>query len=249
MNFKIPRILSGNALKIIAAISMFIDHFGFMFFPNIQIFRIIGRLAFPIFAFMISEGTKYTRNKTKYFLSVFSVGVICFLAYFITNGKIQFSIFITFTLSLLMIFTLDEYKSVAFSTEANKIIKLTKFILFALSVAFSYVFCELFYVDYGFTGAATPLAASLVTNLPEFAPKSLKRMDKLSFRVALLTVPLIILAVDLRISQPYALFSIPLLLLYSEKRGKLKLKYFFYVFYPLHLSLLEGVRIIIRILE
>ena len=35
MNFKIPRILSGNTLKIVAAISMFIDHFGFMFFPKL----------------------------------------------------------------------------------------------------------------------------------------------------------------------------------------------------------------------
>ncbi len=246
MNFKIPRILSGNALKIIAAISMFIDHFGFMFFPNVQIFRIIGRLAFPIFAFMISEGVKYTKNKKKYFLSVFIVGVICFLGYFISSGKIQFSIFTTFTFSLSMIFALDYYKAAAFSSETTNIEKFARFAIFAFSVAVSYVFCEIFYVDYGFTGAATPLAASLVTNLPESAPESLRRMDKLSVRVALLTIPLIILAVDLRISQPYALFSILLLLLYSEKRGKLKLKYFFYVFYPLHLSVLEGVRIIIK---
>ena len=41
--------LSGNMLKIIAAISMLIDHIGYMFFPDVIIFRIIGRLAFPIF--------------------------------------------------------------------------------------------------------------------------------------------------------------------------------------------------------
>ncbi|MBQ2889378.1 MAG: conjugal transfer protein TraX, partial [Clostridia bacterium] len=38
--------LSSNKLKIIAAISMLIDHIGYMFFPDILIFRIIGRLAF-----------------------------------------------------------------------------------------------------------------------------------------------------------------------------------------------------------
>lgn len=249
MNFRFPRILSGNALKVIAAISMFIDHFGFMFFPKLKILRIIGRLAFPIFAFMISEGAKYTRNKTKYLLSVFSVSVICFLGYFISSGTVQFSIFTTFTFSLLMIFALEEYKSVAFSAEASRKEKFTRFILFAFTVAFSYVFCEIFYVDYGFTGAATPLAASLVTTLPKSAPESLRKLDKLSVRLALFSIPLIILAIDLKYSQPYALFSIPILLLYSEKRGKLKLKYFFYVFYPLHISILEGVKIIIRILK
>ena len=47
--------LSGNALKIIAAISMVIDHTGMLIFPGEDIFRIIGRLAFPIFAFFIAE--------------------------------------------------------------------------------------------------------------------------------------------------------------------------------------------------
>ena len=55
--------LSGNALKIIAAISMVIDHVGLMFFPTLKILRIIGRLAYPIFAFMIAEGCYYTKNK------------------------------------------------------------------------------------------------------------------------------------------------------------------------------------------
>ena len=61
--------LNGNILKIIAAISMFIDHMGFIFFPNITVFRIVGRIALPIYAFMIAEGCRYTRNKIKYFLT------------------------------------------------------------------------------------------------------------------------------------------------------------------------------------
>ena len=47
--------LSGNALKIIAALAMLCDHVGLMFFPHVRLFRIIGRLAFPIFAYMIAE--------------------------------------------------------------------------------------------------------------------------------------------------------------------------------------------------
>ena len=56
------RPLSGNALKILAAIFMTLDHMGLMLFPHIPLLRILGRLALPIFAFMIAEGCKYTRD-------------------------------------------------------------------------------------------------------------------------------------------------------------------------------------------
>ena len=59
--------LTNNQLKIIAMISMLIDHIGVAMFPNVMILRIIGRLAFPIFAYMIAEGCFYTKNKARYF--------------------------------------------------------------------------------------------------------------------------------------------------------------------------------------
>lgn len=59
--------LSNNALKIIAMLSMLIDHTGLMIFPEYKIFRIIGRLAFPIFAYMIAEGCFYTKKQKKVF--------------------------------------------------------------------------------------------------------------------------------------------------------------------------------------
>ena len=74
-NFKFA-VLSGNTLKILAAIFMLIDHAGLMLFDDNEIMRIIGRLAYPIFAFMIAEGCKYTKNKIKYFATVFLFGVL-----------------------------------------------------------------------------------------------------------------------------------------------------------------------------
>ena len=59
------RFLSGNMLKIIAAVSMLTDHFGLMFFPFDVEYRIIGRLAFPIFAFMIAEGGQIHEKQNK----------------------------------------------------------------------------------------------------------------------------------------------------------------------------------------
>ena len=45
--------------------------------------------------------------------------------------------------------------------------------------------------------------------------------------------------------QIYCLLALPLLALYSGKRGKRKMKYFFYLFYPLHLALLEGIYMLV----
>lgn len=58
--------ISATALKIIGMIAMTIDHIGYFLFPQIEAFRIIGRIAYPIFAYMIAEGCRYTRNKVKY---------------------------------------------------------------------------------------------------------------------------------------------------------------------------------------
>ena len=55
-------------LKMLALITMTCDHVGLQLFPDILIFRIIGRLAMPIYAFMIAEGCRHTRNRKKYLL-------------------------------------------------------------------------------------------------------------------------------------------------------------------------------------
>ena len=49
-------IFTGNALKLIAAVLMLVDHVGVIFFPDTLLFRIIGRPALPIFSFFIAEG-------------------------------------------------------------------------------------------------------------------------------------------------------------------------------------------------
>jgi hypothetical protein len=71
------RVLSGNALKLIAALAMLIDHIGVLLLPQVLILRVIGRISFPIFAFMIAEGCRYTKNKARYFFTMFGVGAAC----------------------------------------------------------------------------------------------------------------------------------------------------------------------------
>ena len=67
--------ISGFALKLIAVVTMFIDHLGVTLFPGVLWLRCVGRLAFPIFAFQIAEGAVRTRDFKKYLirLAVFAV--------------------------------------------------------------------------------------------------------------------------------------------------------------------------------
>ena len=58
--------MTSFVLKIIAMVSMFIDHLGTSYFHNTTIMNLIGRIAFPIFAFQISEGFIHTKNLKKY---------------------------------------------------------------------------------------------------------------------------------------------------------------------------------------
>ena len=62
--------LSNNQLKILALLTMTVDHIGAYLFPRVMLLRIVGRIAYPIFAYMIGEGCRYTRNPKKYLLTI-----------------------------------------------------------------------------------------------------------------------------------------------------------------------------------
>ena len=62
------RIFSSNALKIIACVSMLIDHIGIVFVDNNLFMRAVGRLAFPVFAFLLVQGLLRTSDVRRYLL-------------------------------------------------------------------------------------------------------------------------------------------------------------------------------------
>ncbi len=73
--------ISQEALKLIACLTMLIDHIGAIFFPTTVWFRMVGRISFPIYAFLLSEGIHHTRSLAKYGLRLFLVALITELPY------------------------------------------------------------------------------------------------------------------------------------------------------------------------
>ena len=101
------RRLSQNQLKIVAAIAMLIDNIGAQILPQIVIFRIIGRLAFPIFSYFIYEGFRYTRDRIKYFSKILVLGMTCAVVYYIYSGEIFGNVLITFSFSIVALWIIE----------------------------------------------------------------------------------------------------------------------------------------------
>ena len=77
-------------LKILALITMLIDHTGLLFFPSDMLFRTIGRIAFPIFAWQLVEGFCHTSNLKNYMTRIALFGCIAQLPYMFLSPELDF---------------------------------------------------------------------------------------------------------------------------------------------------------------
>lgn len=82
--------LSGSALKVIALISMVIDHVALYLMEQgtllYETMRCVGRIAFPVFALLIAEGFIHTRNRYRYFFTLMGFAVISEIPWYLLNG-------------------------------------------------------------------------------------------------------------------------------------------------------------------
>ena len=244
-DIKRPLTLSGNALKILAAIFMLIDHIGLILLPSVTALRCVGRLAFPIFAFFIAEGCRYTKNKLRYFLTMLSFGVIMQIIYFaFFRIYDDLSVMMTFSVSLPLLFSFDYMKRMFFAKDVKVWKRVAAAALFVILCAAAFLVSRLLKFDYGFPGMALPLFAAVNVKC-ENMPQSIAKLDTLPVRLAIYAVGLALFCFNVGGIQYFALLSLLFLALYSEKRGKWRMKYFFYLFYPLHLALLYGIYYVI----
>ena len=143
--------LTSNSLKIIAIILMVIDHIGLYMYNRLQpntyyLFRSIGRLAMPIFVYLIIQGFFYTKNLKKYIFRIFILATITQIMLFITGyiNEIYYPNYIvgvnkylgvlySYALSLVLIAIIDRKRVIPnFSENVNLVIRINIFILIEL---------------------------------------------------------------------------------------------------------------------
>ena len=195
-------------LKVIALILMTIDHIGYYVFPEQIFLRYIGRISFPIFAFLMVETYKHSSNITKKMKDLFIIAImvqILFGSFGVLDGKGN----IMFTLlgGLILVHLYNNYKKIFF-------------LLFLLS----YIIINFyFHIDYGVIGILLVFSFSL------------KNLDTRLLAVSSL---LLFLNGMYPVPTLWSFLSLVIISFYNGKLGTKKYKYLFYIYYPLHLIIL-----------
>ena len=238
------RFLNTNGIKFLAAFLMVVDHIGLLFFPKLLILRYIGRVSMPLFAFAIAEGCRYTKNKGKHIALIFALALICQIVYyFFDNGSLYMCILVTFTLSIGCIYALQYCKATVLNKDSKILEKILSTSVFFGAVLLVWLLNQVLTIDYGFWGCMTPVFASLFDFRRIPAPAWLQKLDRIPIRAACMAIPLYMICFKSLFGwySLIALLAIPVLFIYNGEKGKWKTKYFFYLFYPLHLAFLEGI--------
>ena len=211
--------LTGNQLKMIALIAMTADHVGKQLFPRLVFLQIIGRLAFPIYAYLIAEGCHFTRDRKGYLGRMAALAVVCQAVYFLAEGSLYMSVLVTFSISIGLIYLLDAAQN---APSPVRLITAGAGLLTALYLcAFLRIPGSDYAIDYGFIGVMLPVMVYLGKDTKQ--------------KLLLTALCLVLLAWSFGGIQWYCLLSLPLLALYNGQRGKPGIKNFFYIYYPAHL--------------
>lgn len=211
MNEKSAGFINHFSLKMIAVISMLTDHVGLIFFPEYPVLRCIGRIAFPIYCYLIVEGFHHTRSPFNYFIRLFIFTIISEIPFDLAFRRQLFdwghqNVFFTLTLGLLCIFCMEEINN-----------RRRYWIL----LVFLWITAYLIHCDYGLGGVLL-ICMFYVT---EKSPLT---------RLILCTL---ILYLFFGLTELYGMLALAFIAFYNKKKGP-EAKMFFYWFYPVHLLLL-----------
>jgi len=205
-------------LKLIAILSMTIDHIGYLLFPKVTLLRIVGRIAFPIFAYLIAEGFVHTGDVKKYLLRLGIFAILSEIPYdLVISGDVldleQQNIFFTLFAGLLAISLVSKTKSI---------------VLQFGSIAVIALLAEFIKVDYGSVGVM------MIVLFYVFRERKTERFFIVAMLILLIPGS----------TALYALLSFILIALHNKEQGP-KMKWIFYLYYPVHLFILYGIYVLI----
>lgn len=224
--------MNAFVLKIIACFTMFIDHVGYIVFDgHSSWFNYVGRLAFPIFAFQISEGYIHTHDVKKYLLRLILFAFISqipfLLFHSIINNELGLNVIFTLFLGLVAIIIYDKY---------NKFVGVFSAIIFGIIAHFlnsdySFYGVGITFLFYVFNKNKCLLAISfIIATLMQYSYLILGYYNygfEFLKNVFIIYLPYFICTI----------FSIIIILCYNKKKGP-NTSYLFYLFYPLHMILI-----------
>ena len=227
--------LDGGVLKGIAAALMLTDHVGAILLPEVLALRCVGRLAFPIFAFFIAEGYAHTRDFGRYFRRLAILAVVSEIPFNLENGAVfdptRQNVLFTFCLALLTLRGLEALgRERGFGRWAGC----------GLVLAAGFAAGELLRTDYGGWGVVTVALLYLCRDGKYAKLWLLLAMAAVNgLGMGSLTMP--VFGGEMPI-QIFAVAALPVIWLYNGQAGPKGLRRAFYVFYPAHLLVLEGIR-------
>ena len=205
--------MTAFSLKLLAVVAMLIDHSGEVLFSNNSYMRMFGRLAFPIYAFFIVEGFHKSHDTKKYLLRLFLFALISEIPFDLALHK--------------GVFFYPKAQNVFFTLAIGlgMLMALKRFsdsiYLKILIVVTACIYAEFMHTDYSYRGVLVILFFEIFREFPLYRNIS-------------------VMAVFMKIAywfNGYASAALLPISFYNGKKGP-SWKYFFYLFYPLHLLLL-----------
>ena len=232
-------------LKIIALVFMFIDHAGKMCFPNIPEMRMLGRIAFPIYAWCMIVGFHYTRSVPKYLLRILITGLVSQPLYMLALNHTwkQPNIFLTLFLGLCALWGIREkkYLSQIWAPAAAMAAAILA------SADYGWRGVLLFIILYAVQESRPGIAAVMVSYFLFWG-------SSYSITKSLFGLPINMDALPAVLSQPlsaflrmeaYALLALPFILIPFKKDLKLP-RWVGYALYPAHLAALYALEQIMK---
>ncbi|MBQ8761809.1 MAG: hypothetical protein IJZ26_00610 [Clostridia bacterium] len=223
--------LNRNILKYIAVIAMLLDHIALMLIPAYTalwvVLRVIGRLTAPIMCYFLAQGFFYTSNKFKYGLRLFIFALISQFAYTFAffNSFFVFDFNFIFTLFLCFLM-LGAYTKIL-----NPFIKWACVILIILLT---------YPCDWGLYAPLLVLMFYILKDYKQQQIMAFVLITLLFVVYQILTNVFSNISIIFPIIQLGLLLFIPVIYLYNQQSGSKNRfhKWFFYIFYPLHLIVL-----------
>ena len=218
---------------------MVIDHVGLFFFPTYTILRIIGRGAFPLFAWLIANGAHHTRDIQNYTFRLFLLSIISQIPFSLVNVRNGaplwfFNVLFVFVFALLAIMVIR--------TNASSIYKFSAVAGAALGAFF-------LNADYGIAGVLTVVMCYVYFKQP------LRLGIALSIVLGVLPtlfdhLPILSALSDSGVYlnntwEAAGLLVLPFIYFYTGKRGP-AFQHAFYAFYPLQYVCLYIAQIVLQ---